>query len=62
MDKLKPCPKQNTFCHIEIIKTAAKPPRNIRIGCELHSFWLPESFESVEEAVDAWNRRARDGR
>ena len=61
MAELKPCPNYKTLCHIEIIKTAAKPPRNIRIGCELHSFWLPEPFESVADAVEAWNRRANDG-
>lgn len=58
--ELKPCPRNKGLCHIEIIRTAADPPKIIRIGCIIHSVWLPESFGSVDEAVSEWNRRAND--
>lgn len=62
MTGLKPCCFANSlskycYCHIEIIRTAAPPPKNIRIGCEFHGVWLPECFETVGEAVNAWNMR-----
>ena len=60
MDKLKPCPCYKGLCHVEIIQTLAPPPRNIRIGCEMHGVWLPDSYESVEKAIEAWNRRKKD--
>lgn len=61
IDDLCPCCFHNPlakhcFCHIEVIRTAAKPPKNIRIGCEFHHVWLKECFETVEEACAAWNR------
>lgn len=59
--ELKPCPKYTTLCHVEIIRTAVNPPKNIRIGCSLHGVWLPECFSTVEEATEAWNRRADNG-
>lgn len=58
--KLKPCPKCETLCHVEIIITAAKAPKNIRIGCLFHGFWLPDCFCTADEAAEAWNRRASD--
>ena len=58
--KLKKCPESKGLCKgcckIEIIETMAKPPKNIRIGCIAHSFWLKDSFSSLEEATEAWNR------
>lgn len=59
--ELKPCPKCETLCHVEIIRTAAKAPKNIRIGCSLHGVWLPGLFSTAEEAVEAWNRRKDNG-
>lgn len=63
--ELKPCPKRrddffNCSCHIEIIRTAEPEPKNIRILCKTHTFVLPGSFISVEEAEEAWNRRVND--
>ena len=64
--ELKPCCFSNPlskycYCHIEIIRTAADPPKNIRIGCTFHHVWLKETFETVEEAVEEWNRRTDNG-
>jgi hypothetical protein len=60
-EELKPCPKCKGLCHVEIIETAVKPPKNIRIGCEMHSYWLPDLFESASDAIKEWNRRANNG-
>ena len=65
MAELKHCPKRrddyfNCGCHIEIIRTAEAEPNNIRVLCATHSFVLPGSYSSVEEAEEAWNRRAEE--
>lgn len=58
MTELKPCwLSEHGYCHIKIIRTAAKPPQNIRIGCDTHCAWLNESFCTVDEAENAWNTR-----
>lgn len=61
--ELKPCPKykKDFFrcrCHLIFFTTAEKPPKNIRVSCETHGYTLDGSYESVEEAGAAWNRRA----
>ena len=65
MKGLKPCPfGENDFfgcrCSIEIIRTAAPAPRNIRMICKTHTFVLPGSYATVEEAEKEWNRRVKD--
>jgi len=62
LDTLKPCCFHNPLsdrcnCYIEVIRTAANPPKNIRIGCSFHSVWLKECFETVGEACNEWNRQ-----
>jgi hypothetical protein len=53
--ELKPCPNCNCLCRIVIAKTEAN---KYRVGCLIHNVWQPHGYETVEEAVDAWNRRA----
>lgn len=60
LEGLKNCPRSKWTCHIEIVETKAQKPKNIRIGCSLHSFWLSDLFETIEEAIEAWNRRTSD--
>ena len=60
--ELMPCPQHIGFCHIEIIRTAEKGPRNIRIGCEHHGVWLDESFSTVNDAIKAWNIKMVEGK
>ncbi len=65
MTELKPCPllAKDFFdcrCEIEIFRTVAPAPKNIRIICKTHTFTLPGSYATVEEAEEEWNRRAKD--
>lgn len=65
MEKLKPCPKykNDTFkcnCHIQFFTTHENPPKNIRVGCLTHRFQLGGSYETIEQAESAWNRRANN--
>lgn len=53
--ELKPCHKCNCLCRVEVVKTMAN---KYRIGCTIHSVWQEDGFDSVNEAVEDWNRRA----
>lgn len=59
IDRLSPCPQYNGLCEIEVFDTLAPKPKNIRIGCRTHGFYSSECFRSVDEAIDAWNRRVK---
>ena len=63
--EIKPCPKYKKGffecgCHIEVIRTCAPFPKNIRVQCVRHSYLLPGCFETVEDAVEAWNKNAEE--
>ena len=58
-DKLKPCP----FCGgeariIEHEFTGANNTYGIKCECGTQGF---QFWESIDEAIEAWNRRAEDG-
>ena len=50
------CSQCKGFCEIQVVETAESKPKNIRIGCVTHCAFLPESFSSPDEAIDAWNQ------
>lgn len=60
MTELKPCPRCNGLCHVQIIRTMQKPPKNIRVLCDIHHYVLRGSYKTVDDAIEAWNRRADD--
>ena len=58
LNELKPCPKCNCLCRVVVVKTMAD---TYRVGCTIHSVWQEKGFNSLEEAIEAWNRRADNG-
>lgn len=52
--ELKPCPKCESMCRVMVVKTMAN---KYRVGCTIHSVWQENGYDSMDEAVNEWNRR-----
>ena len=57
--QLKPCPRENSPCDVQIVKKQIPPP-NISIGCKPHDYYLIKLFNTEEEAKAEWNRKMGD--
>lgn len=53
--ELKPCPKCRAICSVTVVQTMAN---KYRVGCTIHSIWQENGYDSIDEAVDEWNRRS----
>jgi Lar family restriction alleviation protein len=64
MAELKPCPfcggEAKVYDHFRIAR--GKTWNYFRVGCEECGLRFPKFSEVKEEAIEAWNRRAEDGK
>ena len=58
MDEVKPCP----FCGGEALLINMKYSKKIFVKCKDHCCEQDLIYKTEEEAIEAWNRRAEDGK
>ena len=56
-NELKPCKKRGCLCRVQIVKTMAN---KYRVGCTIHGVWQESGYDTLDEAVAAWNRSETD--